>query len=125
MAIPTTAIRFTDALDPQEVLDFVFPMSPVLEAGEQIEAGTWTLSLLAEATALGLQIVTGDAGHPDPSLIEDNTAILAWFKVDPSFAGNVAFQGAGTALPMEVTIWSTALSKRKRQRTFLLTIREQ
>lgn len=125
MAIPPTAIKFAGPIDPQEVLDYVFPMTPVLEAGEQIDPADWSLILLAEAVALGLEIIEGDPEFPDPALTEGNTAIRAWFRIDQGFAGNAAFQGAGISLPMAVTLETTSSPSRTRQRTFLMTVAEQ
>lgn len=125
MAIPPTAIRFADPMDPQEVLDFEFPMAPVLETGEQIDPENWTLVLLAEAVALGLEVIEGDPPWPDPVLIEDGRTIRAWFRVDQAFAGNTAFEGGGTALPMLVTLDTTSNPPRTRQRTFLMNVVEQ
>ena len=133
MAIPPTAARFANPMDPEEVLDFVVPLEPVLETGEMIDpdAGRWSLVLLAEAVALGLEIIEGDPDWPDPALITgstsfpNNTAIRFWARVDPDFQDNAAFQGSGTSLPMEVTAWTTSDPPRRRQRTFLLTVVEQ
>lgn len=123
MAIPPTAITFAGPMDPQEVLDFEFPMGPVLESGETIASST--LVLLPEAVALGLEIIEdSDPDYPGPVLVEGNTTIRAWFRVDQSFADNPAFQGSGTPLPMLVTLDTTAAPPRRRQRTFLIRLAE-
>ena len=53
MAIPPTAFSFSDALDPQEELDFEIPCSPILETDETIASYKHSL-WLPEAVALGL-----------------------------------------------------------------------
>jgi len=132
MAIPANAARFTGALDPEEVLDYIVPIGPLLEAGETIDPDPdrWSLTLLAEAVALGLEIIESDPDWPDPALVVgdtrfvNNTAIKFWARVDPAFQDNAAF-AAGVALPMEATCWTSSNPPRRRQRTFLLNVVEQ
>lgn len=133
MAVPETAVEFEVPLDPQEWLDYVFDMITVLETGEGIDTDPvrWSLVLSAEAIAYGIEIIDDEPDYPDPGLIDGdtggagNTAIRAWLRVDQELAGDAAFQLAGTAFPIEATGWTDDDPARKRQRTFLLRVKEQ
>jgi len=116
MATPATA-KNIGTLDPNEELDFLVPLAPVLEPGEEI--ASYTLELLPEAVALGLTIMTGSGR--DHALALENTAIYFWLNIDPDFIGNAAFDG-GIALPMQVTAITNSDPARKRQRTFLVSV---
>lgn len=121
MAIPASAVSFTGVLDPHEVLDYLIPLGPVLEEGET--ATTYSLDLLPEAVALGLTIMSGDGR--DHALVQDGTAISMWLTIDDAFVADPAFDGAGTALPMQFTIETNSNPSRTRQRTFLAPVAQQ
>lgn len=123
MAIPTTAQVFAEALDPDEVLDFKFDCSGLLETGETVDAAVWTLEVLAEGTALGLTIMTG--GGRDPLLDDGDTSINFWLEIDTAFKTNAAFDGAGTSLPLRVTMQTTSSPSRTRQRTALVKVAQR
>ena len=125
MPIPDGAIELAAPMDSREVLEYLFPMSPVLEFDEAIDPADWNLALLPEAVALGMEIRSGDPLRSDPKLVEENKTVFAWFSIDPAFRGNVAFQGGGAPMPMEVTLTTTAVEPRERQRTFVIRVKEQ
>ncbi len=129
MAISTKAVTIDDPMDPDEILDWGIPFKPILDAGEAIDDGDWTLQVGAEAAALGFELIEGDPDWPDPTLVNDGeghpTIIRFWARVDPAFLGDPAFQGEGIALPIEGTIWTTSTPRRKRQRTVLIKVVEQ
>jgi hypothetical protein len=121
MAIPPTAVQFSTPLDPSEELDYLVPLTPILEIGEAAE--TYSLVLLPEAVALGLTIMNGD--DRDHKLVQANAAISFWLTIDPALRGDLLFEGGGTALPMEVTITTSSEPPRIRQRTFLVPVVQQ
>lgn len=121
MAIPPTAAVFGKALDPQEELDWIIPCAPLLEAGEEILS--YTLTVLPEAVALGLTIMSG--GGRDHGLVEGNQSILVWLEIDDAFESNAAFDEGGINLPMEVTIVTNSDPRRTRNRIFLVPVRHQ
>jgi hypothetical protein len=118
MAIPPTAAKFARVLDPHEELDWMAPCSPLLELGEQIDS--FEVVVLPEAAALGLTIMSGSGR--DIALAENDTGIVMWLTIDDAFVGDAAFEGAGTALGMEVTIVTNSTPPRTRNRTFVVQV---
>ena len=123
MASPHTAEVFADALDPQEELDFRIELGDIIEPGEAIDSANWTLEVLGEGAALGLEIMTGDGR--DPALSDDDTALRFWLKVDPAFHDNAAFGSGGIALPLRFTAQTNSAPYRKRQRSFQVRVAQQ
>lgn len=121
MAIPPTAVSFSDALDPQEELDFEIPCSPILETDETI--ASYTLTLLPEAVALGLEIMSGSGR--DQALTSGNTGIAFWLQIVDEYEDDAAFEDTGTSLPLELTIVTNSSPPRTRQRTFLVRVAQQ
>jgi hypothetical protein len=130
MAYPSTAVKFADAMDSKEVLEWIIPMASVLQDDETIDPDPdrWSLVLLAEAAALGFEIIADDPDYPDPALVEgdvrfrDLTAIKFWTRVADEFQGTFLI---GAAMPMEATAWTTSVPPRRRQRTAVITVVEQ
>lgn len=120
MAIPPTAVRFAQSLDPQEELDWLVSLEQLLQPGE--DAASYSLDLLPEAVALGLTIMQGDGR--DHHMI-DNRTILFWAEIDEDYEADPAFNGGGITLPMEVTIVTNSYPPRKRNRTFLIPVVHQ
>lgn len=116
MAIPPTAATFARTLDPNEQLDWLMPCAPLLEAGEAID--TYTLTLLPEAVAMGLTIMSHE-------LVDGDRSIKLWLTIDDAFQADPAFDGAGTALGMEVTLVTNSTPPRTRQRTALVKVAHQ
>lgn len=121
MAVSALAQPFASAMDPSDEVDWVLDFSAMLEDGELVL--TYDLALTAEAIALGLEIMEG--GGRDHALINDDTALLFWLKVDDAFKTNVAFDGAGTRLALEVTIVTNSDPARTRQRTATVLVVHQ
>lgn len=122
MAIPALAQIFEASMDPADEVDWVLDFSDLLEPGEQVLV--YTLELMAEAIALGLEIMTG--GDRDHQLIESDTALLFWLRVADGYKLNVAFDGqGGTTLPIVVTIITNSVPARTRQRTALVRVVQQ
>ena len=107
-------------MDPAEILDYEIKLrdldDPLLAEDEDI--ASYTLTLYPEAVALGLNIKTG--GGYDPSNTVDTIKI--WFDVDAGEQLNAEYDGAGAELAMELTVNTTSVPARKRQRTIILTV---
>lgn len=118
MTIPSTAATVPGRLDPQEELNWRINLGNILEDGEAVAGGTWTLEVLSEGVALGLTIMSGSGR--DAALDSDSRSILFWLKIDSLFGSNAAFDGGGVDLPMRITFSTDSTPARKRQRTFLV-----
>ncbi len=121
MAIPPTAPKFTNTLDPNEEMDFLLNCSGLLEAGETIDS--YTLTVLSEGVALGLTIMTGDGR--DHAANGAATGVDLWLTIDDAYKTNAAFEGAGIALPLHINIVTNSLPARTRDRTFLVQVAQQ
>ena len=122
MAIPASAKSFPDSLDPHEELDFKIDLTNLLEIGELVSDGDWTLEVLTEAAALGLEIMTG--GGRDPLLSVEATTIRFWLTIDPLLQDDAAFDD-GVDLPLRITAPTTVSPQRTRQRTFTVRVVQQ
>lgn len=123
MADIPTAQTYAEALDPQEILDFDFDLTDLLEAGEEAKPGEWTLEIPIEGTGLGLEIMTG--GGRDPTLRAGGKFIDYWATVEDSMKNNAIFDGAGATVPLRVTSPTTSTPQRIRQRTAKMRIVQQ
>ena len=112
-------------MDPADVVDYELGLGPdggddaLLEEGEQV--ADWTLTLSAEAVALGLEVGTGDYAPSQPT----PTSFRFWFSVDALLQDDAAFDGAGASLAMELTIETDSTPARTRQRTLVLQVAQQ
>lgn len=116
MAIPPTAKRLGKLLDPSDIKPIMIDFSPAIPVGAGID--TYTMTISAEGVALGMEIMSG--GGRDPSLENDDTAIKLWPAIDEDEAQNPAFDGAGVAIALEVTIIMTTIPAQTDQQTFLI-----
>jgi len=124
MAIPPTAFRWTQAMDPADTVDYVVEVGGAsglldIPAGEGI--ASYTLTLGAEAVALGLTIGTGGYAITQPT----STSYRIWFSINISYQSNAAFDGAGSALPLVLKITTDSSPARIRERTLLLQVAQQ
>jgi len=119
MPIPPKAFILAE-MDPAELLDYKFrlkqPGTKLLEDNEAVD--TFTLALYPEAIALGLEIKSG--GGYDESTDGDN--ITVWFEIDELFWDDVAYDGDGAGLAMELTLVTDNVPPRRRQRTLVLQV---
>ncbi len=127
MALPALATKFAQSMDPKDLVDYEIDLaSKILETGES--ASSYTLSVLAEAAALGFTIAQGvsDLGNAlyAPSLINTNTALLFWVYVDPAFVNNAAYD-AGVIAGLELTVNTNSTPPRRRQRSFGIQVVQQ
>lgn len=123
MTTPPSAETFRDSLDPHEIMDFLYKAEGLLEDGEAVDGGNWSIAVYAESAALGLTIMTGD--DRDPSLQDSDTTIRFWMEIDDAYKTNAAFDGDGTELPILITWQTTSTPYRKRQRTILVRVAQQ
>lgn len=125
MPIPPNAHSLGPAMDPADVVDYELELGPdggsdaLLEDGEQVD--DWTLTLSAEAVALGLTLGTGDYAPVQPT----PTSFRFWFSVDAMLQDDSAFDSAGSSLAMELTIETDSMPPRTRQRTLILQVAQQ
>lgn len=126
MALPALATKFDQSMDPTDLVDFEIDITGrILEVGEL--ASSYTLTLLAEAVALGLTIAEGVADLGDaayaPQLVTGNR-IQFWLYVDPVNRTDVEYD-AGVTLGMELTVETDNTPPRRRQRTFSVEVVHQ
>jgi hypothetical protein len=121
MVLPTNAIRWKQPIDPSELLDFAAEFQPLLEVDEQIV--TFTVALMAEAVAAGVQIVQ-QAGRA-PMLVNSNTRVRLWFEVVDEFREDPIFNGNGIEVGVVFTIHTNSDPARRRQRTYALRVAQQ
>ena len=121
MANPPTAQTCATILDPHEEIDFVLDCTNILEDAEQID--TYTLTVLAEAAALGLTIMSGSGR--DDVLNAGEKSIKLWLEISGAYEDNAAFDGVGTALGIELEIVTNVSPARIRQRTFIIQVAKQ
>lgn len=121
MAISNYATTCDGRLDPHEALDFIVSMAGVLESGEAMDAG-FTLSVTAEAAALGLTILDLGDGYADPALVETDTGIQLWLGIALAYQTNAAFDGEGTYLAFELLTDTDSAPARTRNRTFKVQV---
>jgi hypothetical protein len=109
-----------DPMDPADEVDFLIQTAGMLEGGEIV--ASYTLTLLAEASALGLQIMTG-AGY-DAHVVNQRD-IMFFLKVLGQFQDNDAYDDTGATLPMVVTVVTNSIPPRKRQRTVAVKVKQR
>lgn len=119
MPIPSTAVVWEYVMDPADVVDFEFEVSGMLEAGEAVDS--YTLTVLPDATALGLTLGTG--AYAPVSV--DPVTWRIWLSVDASQQDNPAFDGTGATLPLELTVVTDSTPARTRQRTLVVKVAQQ
>jgi hypothetical protein len=120
MAIPSTTLEFAEVLDPHDTLDYVVDATGLLEAGESILS--YTITPLAEASALGLTVL--NSGGYSNSLISGNK-IRFWVNISVGLRGDVAFNGSGASLPLEIAITTTSMPPRTKQRTIAIRVAQR
>jgi len=129
MAIPPNAKAIAQPLDPADILDLETTITqgppdavpaPLILNTENV--ASFTLTLSAEAVAAGLQIKTGD-GYPAPTL--SDLKVTFWLAVDPAMQGSPLFNAPGLTLALELTLNTTSVPSRRKQRTITVTVANQ
>jgi hypothetical protein len=121
MTIPVNAYVWDEQMDPKDVVDYVVDVSGLLDTANGEGIASYTLTLNAEATALGLTLGTAGYAISQPT----PTSYRIWFSISAGFQSNAAFDGTGTSLPMELTITTNSTPARTRQRTLVLKVAQQ
>lgn len=128
MPVPVTAKAFEQALDPSDIVDFYVFISQgspdaspptVLLKGEAVAA--YSLALSPEAAAVGLRIV--ERGSYKNSF--SGNLLTVYFEVDDDLKGSPLFSGIGITVAVEMTIVTTSIPPRTKQRSFLVRIANQ
>jgi|SRR6476660_6550453 len=121
MALPPNAVKLGLAgvqMDPASLLEWPIKFGGALEENELVVS--YTLTMSAEAAALGLEIATG--GHA-PTW--DGTDLIVWFQVDPLMQADAAFDGQGVSLPMTLWFRTDQTPYRERELTLYLEVAQQ
>lgn len=125
------AVEWQGAMDPAERVEYIASFTggdePVLRAGETI--ASYSLAVSAEGAALGLTIE--NAGEYVSRLVDvvdgeaapGSSAILIWLSVAPEMQSNEVFVG-GAKVGVIATIETTATPPRRRERTWLVELRQ-
>jgi len=125
MALPPNAYLSPQPLDPKDILDQKVNLrqddsdQTFLQPNES--AASFTLVATAEATAAGLQIMTG--GQRDPAL--SGNMVRFWLQIASGMQENAAFNGAGLTLGIELTITTNSTPSRTKQRTLAFQVAQQ
>ena len=117
MTIPSTAKKFSEPMDPKDVVDFVVDLTPLLGPGEQF--ATISFAVMPESAALGFQIKSG--GGYDPVEIDDSHVRL-WLGVAPGNQSDPVWDAAGTTCAIEATAVTNNVPARTYQRTFAVQV---
>jgi hypothetical protein len=119
--VPEDAFLFADPIDPTDRLDWLTTLDGpegILETGETI--ASYTLTVTAEAAALGLEIGTATYAPTNPT----NVSIKFWLECNSSFQNNAAFNADGLALGVELTVITSSTPPRRRQRTLAWMVKQ-
>jgi hypothetical protein len=121
MAIPSSAVRWDESMDPGDMRPFVMSFTPLLdvEVGEQIDPANWSLTMSPEGVALGAQI--GSAGDRVPTLEEGGSAIKLWLSVAGGNQSSTVFK-AGVEVAIVAQFRTTATPYSQIERTFVVRI---
>ena len=135
MGIPALATQFpaTAQADPRDELEYIISADGLLEADEEI--ADYELVPLAESVALGVEIMEGggrdhallpETELDDGTVLRANTAVLFWLTIaDADRLVSIFYGSSGATVPVEVTIVTTSVPARTRQRTVLLKVVQQ
>lgn len=108
------------ACDPKDVKDYVAQFDDLLDDGETIAAGTFTVTPSAEAIALGVGVMS----DPAPAIVESGKSIQFWPEVDAGYYENAAFDRRGITLAFEIEFSTSSSPQRTYQRTFTITFKQ-
>lgn len=127
MPLPALATKFAQSMDPKDLVDYQIDLAAkILETGEAVSS--YTLTVLAEAAALGFTIAQGVADLSNaayaPSLVNTNTGLLFWVYVNPTYVTDPAYD-AGVTAGLELTVTTNSTPPRRRQRSFGIQVVQQ
>lgn len=110
----------SQALDPTDILDFVFDLSGLLEDGEAMSSVT--LVVVPAAAALGFELLSTAPYEPEEV---DDSHIRVWANVDVASRGLSAWSGSGTLCAVEVTGTTDNDPQRVWQRTGQIRVKQR
>ncbi len=119
MTIPASAVRWTQTMDPSDLVDYQIDLSgtpSLLESGELID--DYTLTVLSEGVAVGFQI---EEDPPYAPTLTTGNKITFWASVDIASRNNAAYT-TGLDIPIELEITTTSTPARRKQRTFVIKV---
>ena len=119
MTIPNESYRVAEPMDPSDLVDVLVDLRGLLEDNEQVQS--FSVVLLPEAVAVGLTIAT--TGEYITKLVNGYTGLLVWLQIDPNYVANDVFID-GIWLPFEVTVKTSSIPARRRQRTVLVEVKQ-
>lgn len=125
MPLPSSPIEWEGSMDSADVVDFEMTLAgttPLLDTANGEEIASYTLTVMAEGVALGLQIGSG-AYAPAP--IEGNTGVRLWLSVDSGSQSDSAFSGSGTALGVVGKFVTNSSPARTYERTWAVTVKQR
>lgn len=120
MAIPASAVKWSSVMDPSDLVDYKIDLSgadSILESGELISS--FTITVLSEGTAVGF-VVENTA--PYAPVVANGNTITLWFSVASANRSDPAFE-AGVDIPIELEIVTNSSPSRRKQRTFVVTVK--
>lgn len=120
MSIPQDAVVFEEVMDPEDLMEYEADMTPLLDEGTEITS--FTIALLPDAVLAGVGIKTG--GAYTAGLILANKGILFWLEVNEADREDPAFD-AGFKVGVVVTVNTNHVPPRRRQRTFVVNMRQR
>lgn len=133
MPLPRNAFPIEQPFDPRDVLEVKVGISqgaddadppPILLTGETVAA--LLVAVSTEAAAVGLMIVSGvfEGGtYPAPSF--SGNVVTFWITVNPTRRGDVAFDGDGVTVGVEMTFTTNNNPPRVKQRSVAIKVAQQ
>lgn len=122
MPLPSSPIAWEGTMDPADVVDFVMSLAgdaPLLDLDNGEEIAGYTLTVLPEGVALGLEI--GTASYA-PELIEGNTGVKLWLSVDGGSQADSAYSGGGVELGVVGKFVTNSSPPRTYERTWAVKV---
>lgn len=110
-------IKWQEPLDPHDFKDYVASWAVLLASMADTIASVIVTRPL-EAIVVGLEVDT--ATKP---VSHDANKVTIWFKVNPTFQTDPAFEGLGTTFPIGVKI--TTAAERVIEKSYNLTVGQQ
>ena len=123
MALPPTAKAISQAMDPSDIDVFELTIGQgaddLIMPGESV--ASFTFAVTAEAAAAGLRIMTEDGRGPTLT----GLLLRFWLAFDPTMLGAAAFSGSGIDLGLELTVKTTSVPYRTKQKTIVVKVAQQ
>ena len=119
MPLPSEAVRFTEAIDPSDVVPFFLDLSAMIPSGQAI--ATVTVEPRLESALFGLEISDGTRAPSQPTA----TSLLFWPRIAATKKNDAVWQGKGQDVAVEITIETDANPSETIQRSALIKVMDQ